>query len=66
MSELNANSVDSDQTPRSAASDLSLHCLPLSLLWDARLKGLNLTLLCRNRPVSMLLRYTFYEVQLLW
>ena len=24
---LNANSVDSDQTPSSAASDLSLHCL---------------------------------------
>ena len=33
-----ANSVDPDQTPRSAASDLGLHCLPLSLLWDARLK----------------------------
>ena len=35
---LNANSVDPDQTPRSAASDLGLHCLPMSLLWDARLK----------------------------
>ena len=33
----NANSVDPDQTPRSAASDLGLYCLPLSLLWDARL-----------------------------
>ena len=38
LSELNANSVDPDQTPRSAASDLGLHCLPLTLLWDARLK----------------------------
>ena len=27
----NANSVDPDQTPRSAASDLSLHCLPIVL-----------------------------------
>ena len=27
-----ANSVDSDQTPRSVASDLGLHCLPLSIL----------------------------------
>ena len=27
-----ANSVDPDQTPRSAASDLGLHCLPMSLL----------------------------------
>ena len=26
-----ANSVDPDQTPRSAASDLGLHCLPMSL-----------------------------------
>ena len=34
----NANSVDPDQTPHSAASDLGLHCLPMSLLWDARLK----------------------------
>ena len=27
----NANSVDPDQTPRSAASDHGLHCLPPSL-----------------------------------
>ena len=31
MSEFNANSVDPDQTPRSAASDLGLQCLPLSV-----------------------------------
>ena len=35
-----ANSEDPDQTPRSAASDLGLHCLPLSQKWDARLYGL--------------------------
>ena len=34
--ELNANIVDPDQTPRSAASDQGLHCLPMSHLWDAR------------------------------
>ena len=34
----NANSVGPDQTPRSAASDLDLHCLLMSLLWDARHK----------------------------
>ena len=39
ISELNANSIDPDQTPRSAAySDLVLHCLPVSLLWDAKFK----------------------------
>ena len=32
-----ANSVDHDQTPRFAASDLVLHYLPMSLKWDARL-----------------------------
>ena len=30
ISELNAESGDPDQTTRSAASDLGLHCLPMS------------------------------------
>ena len=38
VSKLHANSVDPDQTRRFAASDLDLHCLTMSLLWDARLK----------------------------
>ena len=38
MSELNANGVGPDQMPRSAASDLGLHCLPMPHLWDARHK----------------------------
>ena len=38
ISKLNANSVDPDQISHSVASDLGLHCLPMSLLWDARLK----------------------------
>ena len=37
----NANSVDPDQTPRSAASDLGLHCLPITLLPDSRLEWVN-------------------------
>ena len=41
ISELNANSVDPDQTPRIAASDLGLQCLLMSLLWDARLNWVN-------------------------
>ena len=32
MVELIANSGDPAQTPRSAASDLGLHCLPITLL----------------------------------
>ena len=34
---LNANSVDENQTPRFAASDLGLHCLLMSFLWNARI-----------------------------
>ena len=37
ISELNSNKVNPDQMPRSVASDLGLHCLPMSLLL-ARLK----------------------------
>ena len=29
-----ATSVDPDQTPCSAASDMGLHCLPRSQKWD--------------------------------
>ena len=31
-----ANREDPDQTPRSATADLGPHCLPMTLLWDAR------------------------------
>ena len=33
---VNANSVDPDQMPNSAASDLGLHCLPITLLGVSR------------------------------
>ena len=35
---LNANRVDPDQTPHSAALDLGLRYLQMSLLWEARHK----------------------------
>ena len=41
MVELFANSGDPDQTPRSAASDLGLHCLPITLLGVTRLQWVN-------------------------
>ena len=40
---LNANSVGTDQM-RSVASDLGLHCSSVSLLWDARLKWVEVQL----------------------
>ena len=38
MTELFANSGDPDQTPRSEASDLDLHFLPIILLGVSRLQ----------------------------
>ena len=38
MTKLFANSGDPDQTPRSAASDLGLHCLPITILLVSRLQ----------------------------
>ena len=38
---LQANSGEPDQTPRFAASDLVLHCLPMSHKENARLKWVN-------------------------
>ena len=42
---LNAKTVDPDQTPRSPASDLGPHILPMSLSLDARLKWVNINLI---------------------
>ena len=53
MTKLFANSGDPDQTPRSAASDLGLHYLPITLLGVSSLQWVkscnnqcNLLLLC--------------------
>ena len=49
ISVLNANSVDPDQTPRSAAFDLDLHCLLISIFWIRGINGLNF---CVTRKMS--------------
>ena len=38
MAKVFANSGDPDQTPRSVASDLGLHCLPITILGVSRLQ----------------------------
>ena len=40
MVELFVNSGDPDQTPHSAASDLGLHCLPITILGSPDYNGL--------------------------
>ena len=47
MAELFANSGDPDQTPRSAASYLGLHCLPVTLFTVSRLQWVNRLLALR-------------------
>ena len=42
MAKLFANSGDPDQTPHFAASDLGLHCLPITLLGVCRLQWVNI------------------------
>ena len=37
--------IDPDQTPQIVASDRGLHCLQMSLLWDAKLKWVKKTAL---------------------
>ena len=39
-------SGEPDQTPRSVASDLGLHCLPITLLRVSRLQWVNIVLYC--------------------
>ena len=41
MAKLFANMGDPDQMPHSAASDLCLHCLPITLLGVSRLQWVN-------------------------
>ena len=36
-----ANTVDPDQTPHNVASDLGLHCLPMTLFTGFQLNGFN-------------------------
>ena len=42
ISEFNENNVDPDQMMHFLASNLGLHCLLMSFLWDARLKWVNI------------------------
>ena len=53
-SELNANSEDPDQTPRSAASDLGLLCLPMSFYGTSGLNGL-INIFGKKNKISKLL-----------
>ena len=54
MAKLFANSGDPDQTPRSTASDLGLHCLPVTLLRVSRLQWVKLILFIFSSEPSYL------------
>ena len=50
---LKANSVDPDQMPHSAASDLGIHCLPMSLLWGTRHQWVNYTSVTSSEDIEI-------------
>ena len=52
MAKLFANSGDLNQTPRSAASDLGLHCLPITLIQVSRLQWVNYMFGSHRRPTD--------------
>ena len=58
MTPLFANSADPDQMSHSAASDLDLHCLPITLLGVSILKWVNhqlkLQIRCKGLAVHVL------------
>ena len=60
----NANSVEPDQTPRSAASDLGLHYLPMSLLWDTKHKWDKILVLNLNKIKSIYSRTSMARTSL--
>ena len=70
---LQANSTDPDQTPRFAASELSLHCLHLSPKRVYDLKRVNVTFrqvylyicACRLLMANLFLLYFFTEFNVL-
>ena len=53
------NSVDPDQMPHSVASDLGLHCLPMSLLWDTRLKWVKTSLTSKVSNLHLMIANDF-------
>ena len=61
----NANSIYPDQTPRSVASDLGLHCLPMSRLWDARHKWVKAPSKIRSRRHSIFIFSIFQRKDVL-
>ena len=52
---MQAYSVDPDQTPHSVASDLGLHCLPMSHKKDARHIWVKIQLFCNLKRVPEIL-----------
>ena len=62
-----ANSVDPDQTPRSAASDLGLHCLLRPVrpnIFSIKMAFLLLCLIVYSLQVIILIEYVFHQCQI--
>ena len=61
MFELFVNSGDPDQMQCSAASDLSLHCLPITLLGVSRLQWVNTVFLSFDPKLLLVFTFLYKE-----
>ena len=61
MAKLFANSGDPDQTPHSAASNLGLHCLPITLLQVSRLQWVKGLFFVKDIKIKLAAEYRFLK-----
>ena len=61
MAEVFANSGDPDQTSRSAASDLGLHCLPVTLSGVSRLQWVKHVKLKVGFCITMIIIFYLFQ-----
>ena len=65
MAKIFANRRDPDSTPHSVASDLGLHCLPITLLGVPRLQWVNNTVMKTGNCARLNKEWTFEKSELL-
>ena len=66
LANLFVNSGDPDQTPRSAASDLGLHCLPNTLLRVSRLQWVKNEVNVTKKLISSTTCFNDYYLKISW
>ena len=60
MAKLSANNGDPDQTPRSVASDMGLHCLPFTIMGVSRLQWVKVFLASKGPTFFRIFTYIVF------